>query len=116
MNSRRNFFRKTALFAGAAAFPATRIFADDPVQTTATTTGKLPFKNTYVKNVFVTENEFRNQKPNITASPGFEKAREILPVPFWKGNEAAMEMYWKAWEIAFKNIKSPAKESGFITS
>ena len=116
MNSRRDFFRKSVLLAGATAMPVIKVLADDPVQTTATTTGKLPYKNTYVKNVFVTENDFRNAKPNIIASPGFAKAKEILPVPFWKGNEAAIEMYWKTWEIAFKNIKDPAKESGFITS
>jgi len=38
MNSRRDFFRKSALIAGAAAFPAVKTMADDPVQTIATTT------------------------------------------------------------------------------
>ena len=87
MTSRRDFFLKGALIAGATAFPGVKVLADDPVQTIATTTGKLPYKNTYVKNVFVTENEFRNAKPNIIPSPGFQKAKEILPVPYWKGNE-----------------------------
>ncbi len=49
MTSRCNFFRKTALFAGAAAFPAAKVLEDDPVQTTATTTGKLPFKTPMLK-------------------------------------------------------------------
>jgi hypothetical protein len=117
MNSRRNFFKKTALLAGATALPLTKALAqDDVVQTTATTTGKLPYKNTYVKNVFVAENEFRNATLNIIESPGFEKARAILPDPFWKGNDNAINMYWKTWEIAFRNIKNPTKESGFISS
>ncbi len=117
MNSRRNFFRKTALIAGVSALPIPKLLADDDVvKTNATTTGKLPYKNTYVKSVFVAENEFRNAQPVIVESPGYEKAREILPVPYWKGNEAAIEMYWKTWELAFKNIKIPAKENGFITS
>ena len=118
MNSRRDFFRKTALIAGASAIPMPRLLAagDDVVQTSATTTGKLPYKNTYIKNVFVAENEFRSKQLNIIESPGYEKAREILPNPFWKGNDTAISMYWKTWEIAFRNIKNPEKESGFISS
>jgi hypothetical protein len=117
MNSRRNFFKKTALLAGATALPIPKILAaDDVVQTSATTTGKLPYKNTYIKNVFVAENEYRNMLPEIIASPGFEQSRSILPEPFWKGNDTAVDMYWKTWEIAFRNIKNPAKENGFINS
>ena len=83
MNSRRDFFRKTALIAGASAIPMPRLLAagDDVVQTSATTTGKLPYKNTYIKNVFVAENEFRSKQLNIIESPGYEKARKILPNP-----------------------------------
>ena len=46
MNSRRNFFRTSALIAGATALPGKNLLAstDDVVQTTATTTGKLPYK------------------------------------------------------------------------
>ena len=117
MNSRRNFFKKTALLAGAAAIPVPKIMAaDDVLQTSATTTGRLPYKNTYIKNVFVAENEFRNMLPEIIPSPGFEQSRSILPAPFWNGNDAAVDMYWKTWEIAFRNIKNPAKENGFINS
>lgn len=74
------------------------------------------YKNTYIKNAFVSENEFRTARPRITPSPGFDKARKILPAPFWKGNTAAIDMYWKCWEIAFRNIKDPAEGTGFISS
>lgn len=117
MDSRRDFFKKSALIAGATALPVSRLRAtDEVVQTTATTYGKLPYKNTYVKNVFVSENQFKNAIPEIITSPGFEKARDILPSPIWTGNQNAIDMYWKVWELAFRNIKNPSKESGFINS
>lgn len=116
MGSRRDFFTKTALLAGATTISGFKAFAEDQVQSVATTTGKLPYKNTYIKNVFVTENGFRNAPLNLISNPGFEKVKEIIPVPFWKGNDNAIEMYWKTWEIAFRNIKDPAKDSGFISS
>ncbi len=117
-NSRRDFLRKSSLLALATALPGTQIksVADDPVQTSATTTGSTPYKQTYVKNVFVTDNHYRNARPDIKSSPGFEKAREILPAPFWAGHEEAMKMYWKTWEIAFGNIKEPTEKNGFIST
>lgn len=77
---------------------------------------KLPYKNTYVKNLFVAENEFRMMEPRVIEAPTFEKAKEVLPVPFWKGHEQAIDMYWKAWEIGIKNIRKPQKDSGFVSS
>ena len=53
---------------------------------------ELPYKNTYVKNVFVAENEFRTAEP-VTLLPGsFEEAEAILPSPVWKGHEAELDM------------------------
>ncbi|MCF0159458.1 MAG: glycoside hydrolase, partial [Bacteroidaceae bacterium] len=76
---------------------------------------ELPYKNTYVKNIFVAENEFRNQKPT-TLTPGtFEEAKNILPLPIWKGHEKEIEMYWHAWKIAIGNIKQPQEGSGFVS-
>lgn len=77
---------------------------------------KLPYKNTYVKNSFVAENDFRRDTPNFLDAPTFEKAKETLPAPFWKGNEDAIEMYWKAWGIGIKNIRKPSEESGFVST
>lgn len=117
MSSRRNFIKQTAFLAGATTIPIANVFAEETIENkVALPAEKTPYKNTYIKNVFVTENEFRNAKSKITQSPGFVKAKEILPVPHWKGNEVAIDMYWKTWEFAFKNIKNPSEESGFITS
>lgn len=76
----------------------------------------LPYKNTYLKEPFVTENEFRTAKPE-TITPGtFEEAKQILPDPTWSGHEKEIEMYWKAWQIGIGNIKAPEPDSGFVCS
>jgi hypothetical protein len=116
MNSRRDFFRKTALIAGATALPCAKVLADDPVVSSATTSGKLPYKNTYIKNIFVTENEFRSAKPTLVPAPDFITAKAKLPSPYWQGHDWAIDMYWKAWEIGIKHIKNPEEGSGFISS
>ncbi len=120
MKSRRDFLKQSAIIAASAALPVPMVLAaqqqEEIVQTSATRSGKTNYKNTYVRNVFVAENEFRNANPTITSPLEFSQAREMLPSPFWGDNKQAMEMYWKAWEMAFKNIKSPAEQTGFISS
>ena len=76
----------------------------------------LPYKNTYVKNVFVAENEFRTKTPVKTVPGTFEQARKVLPSPVWKGHEKEIEMYWHAWQIAIGNICQPRDGSGFVSS
>ena len=76
---------------------------------------KLPYKNTYVKSIFVSENEFRTAKP-VTIKPGtFADAQKILPSPKWAGHQDAIDMYWHAWEIAVGNIMQPKPNSGFVS-
>ena len=54
---------------------------------------KLPYKNTYVKEVFVAENEFRTAKPEHIKPRTFAEARKILTSPVWEGHEKEVEMY-----------------------
>lgn len=75
----------------------------------------LPYKNTYVKSIFVAENAFRTMKPETIQPQSFEKARTILPSPVWDGHEDEVAMYWHAWEIAVGNIRQPQKGSGFVS-
>ena len=119
MDSRRKFLRDSVIIAASTAIPGSVIKANEKKISNKSewnADGGCEFKNTYVKNVFVTENEFRNTKPSIVNAPAFQEAKQLLPAPVWKGNGLAIEMYWKAWEIAFRNIKNPAPESGFICS
>lgn len=77
---------------------------------------RLPYKNTYVKEPLVTENEYRIAKPQTMEPKSFEEARQILPNPIWAGHDKEIEMYWKAWEIAIGNIRAPQPGSGFVSS
>ena len=54
----------------------------------------LPYKNTYVKEPLVTENEYRVAKPETIVPKSFEEARQILPNPIWGGHDKELEMYW----------------------
>lgn len=76
----------------------------------------LPYKNTYVKEPLVTENEYRVAKPEVIEPKSFEEAKQILPNPIWAGHEKELEMYWRAWEIAVGNIRQPQEGSGFVSS
>lgn len=58
---------------------------------------QLPYKNTYVKEVFVAENDFRTMKPETIRPRPFAEARKILPAPIWEGHDREIEMYWHAW-------------------
>jgi len=76
---------------------------------------ELPYKNTYVKNIFVSENTFRTDKPKNISPKSFSEAKKILPSPIWKGHDKEIEMYWQAWEIAVGNIRQPQEGSGFVS-
>lgn len=76
----------------------------------------MPYKNTYVKEALVAENEYRIAKPKITVPKSFEEAKNILPNPIWQGHDKEIEMYWKAWQIAIGNIRQPDEGSGFVAS
>lgn len=75
----------------------------------------LPYKNTYVKEALVTENEYRVATQENIIPKSFEEAKGILPSPFWVNHEKEIEMYWKAWEIAIRNIRQPLPGSGFVS-
>jgi hypothetical protein len=74
------------------------------------------YKNTYVREALVAENDFRTAKVTVEQPESFKKAQKILPSPFWKGHEKEMKMYWDAWKLALKNVCQPKKESGFVSS
>lgn len=76
---------------------------------------ELPYKNTYVKEVFVAENEYRTARPERIEPLPFEQARKILPAPVWEGHDREIEMYWHAWRIAVGNIRQPQEGSGFVS-
>ena len=69
---------------------------------------------TYIKNPLVRENAFISAEPERGAPPEFGESRAKLPQPFWDKHEATIDCYWKAWELAFSNLRSPTAGNGFI--
>ncbi len=75
----------------------------------------LPYKNTYVKNIFVAENAYRSMPSHTVPSPSFDAAKKVLPAPFWEGHQTEVDMYWHAWKIAVGNIRQPQEGSGLVS-
>ncbi len=57
-------------------------------------------------------------KKSYTPSPlpAFAALRSELPAPIFEENPAYVALYWKAWEIAFRNFHQPAPNSHFVSS
>ena len=70
---------------------------------------------TYILNHFVEENIFRTSVPNNFSLPNYNTFLGLLPKPIWEAHENAIACYWKAWEIAFRNLRLPTPENGFVS-
>lgn len=72
---------------------------------------------TYVESPYANENPFRRRTRRSSGEfPTFAEAREqLLPVPHWAGHEAALECYWRCWEIAFQNFRRATDDNGFVS-
>ena len=69
----------------------------------------------YVEDRYAKLNEFVSMQPDMSALPDFEKEKGKLPEPVWAGHDDEIAAYYKAWEIAFRNLGKPTKESGFVS-
>jgi hypothetical protein len=47
--------------------------------------------------------------------PVFSETQLRLPSPIYDENPQFLKLYWKAWEIAFRNFHEPAPNSGFVS-
>jgi len=72
--------------------------------------------DTHVPNPWVLENRFIALQPASIAVPEYAHARQLLPQPFWSDHTPTIDCYWKAWELAFSNLKSPSPENGFVSN
>ena len=69
----------------------------------------------YVEDRYAKLNEFISMQPDMSELPDFEKEKGKLPEPVWAGHDDEIAAYYKAWEIAFRNLGKPTKESGFVS-
>jgi hypothetical protein len=47
--------------------------------------------------------------------PTFSEMKDRLPGPIYDENPTYVAMYWKAWELAFRNFHEPAPKSGYVS-
>lgn len=69
----------------------------------------------YVEDRYAEKNVFISMQPDMSELPDFEKDKGKLPEPVWAGHDDEIAAYYKAWEIAFRNLGKPTKESGFVS-
>ena len=46
---------------------------------------------------------------------GFAKMGSQLPSPIYDDNPLFVRLYWKAWELGFRNFYAPAPQGGFVS-
>lgn len=72
--------------------------------------------DTHVPQDYVAENSFLRQLPRVESLPTFEQFRDQLPLPFWDGHNSVIDCYWKAWELAFRNLAPATEQNGFVAN
>jgi hypothetical protein len=72
--------------------------------------------DTHVNNTWVPENLFLSAAREDKDLPAFSESRKALADPFWAGHDSAIACYWRAWELAFGNLKQPSAENDFISN
>ena len=63
----------------------------------------------------VAENSFIGAEPNTAPLPSFAECKDRLPQPFWEGHQDVIDCYYRAWEIAFSNLRQPGNDTGFVS-
>lgn len=63
----------------------------------------------------VEENTFLQAEPDTRELPEFEAIKDRLPQPSWEGHPEHIACYWRAWQIAFGNLRKPLPGTGFVS-
>lgn len=70
----------------------------------------------YVNNPYVKNNTFIDQPVQTDPLPKYDEVKHLLPAPVWEGHDDAISCYYKAWEIAFRNLRKPNPDAGFVSN
>lgn len=71
---------------------------------------------TYDDKELMLENSYIGAEVDTTPLPNFSKIKNNLPQPVWGGHKDYLDCYWKAWKIAFSNIRKPKEGTGFVSN
>ncbi|MBE6911768.1 MAG: glycoside hydrolase [Ruminococcaceae bacterium] len=77
---------------------------------------KQNMERSYAESSLMAENTFINAECNTKPLPVFEEIKNELPLPIWEEHDSHIRCYWKAWKIAFSNLRLPNKNAGFVSS
>jgi hypothetical protein len=69
--------------------------------------------DTHIANRWVRENRFIPVAREEKEIPAYAQARRQLPEPIWEGHDSTIACYWRAWELAFGNLKQPDAGNDF---
>jgi len=72
------------------------------------------YYDTSIDNPLVEQNIFLHKKAQMNTLSDFKEIKEKLPIPLWPSRQDVLSCYWKAWELAFTNIKENKTENGFL--
>ncbi len=61
-------------------------------------------------------NPYRRQTADRKSLPVFGAVKAALPVPILPGKPDWVEMYWRAWEMAWSNLRRPTSSSGLVAN
>ena len=64
----------------------------------------------------VAENSFLSMEAENLPLPKFADVKDELPRPYWSGHDDHIAAYYKAWEIAFGNLRRPEPNTGFVSN
>lgn len=64
----------------------------------------------------VAQNSFRQQTYAPQVWPAFAEAKVHLPQPILPDHEDWVALYWRAWELAWQNLRQPQPDSGFVAN
>jgi hypothetical protein len=76
----------------------------------------MGYYDTHVPNPLVKENVFSGIAPEDRDPPKYAEAKRLLPEPFWENHAPHIDCYWKAWELAFRNLRRPSPGSKFVSN
>ncbi len=70
----------------------------------------------YAHNPYVEKNPYLYMQAEDAPLPTYAEAKDRLPRPVWNGHEDVLACYDKVWEIAFRNLRKPNAEAGFVSN
>lgn len=77
---------------------------------------KMNIDRYYAKNAYVSENVFLHQIAEKNVLPVYEDIKLQLPQPIWSGHEDVIACYYRAWEIAFGNLRPANNEARIVSN